>query len=100
MNVSSAPFPFEPVPYLDTPRFVLADVAIAADVSPATLKMWFSREPVIVPLGIHDRPARRKGAPRLFTLRRVYATAITSELVSVGFRAAQAGWLAFSFTDA
>jgi hypothetical protein len=98
MDVPDTFHPYLEIPHLDTPRYILGDVAAAADVSAVTLKMWFSREPLVVPLGPYDRPGR-KGVPRLFTLRRVYATAITSELVSIGFRAAKAGRLAFSFTD-
>ncbi len=90
---------YEAIPELDTPRYVLGDIAAAANVNPGTLKAWLSREPRVVPLGAHDRPGRGKGTPRLFTLRRVYAIAITAELVSLGFVASKAGVLAFDFTD-
>jgi hypothetical protein len=90
---------YRDVPELDTPRFIFGDVATAADVIPGTLKAWLSRDPPIVPLGAYDRPGRGKGIPRLFTLRRVYAIAMTAELISLGFVASKAGTLAFAFTD-
>jgi hypothetical protein len=90
---------YRDVPELDTPRFIFSDVATAADVMPGTLKAWLSRDPPIVPLGPYDRPGRGKGIPRLFTLRRVYAIAMTAELISLGFVASKAGNLAFAFTD-
>jgi hypothetical protein len=90
---------YEAAPELDTPRYVFGDVAAAADVSPGTLKAWLSRDPRVVPLGLYDRPGRGKGIPRLFTLRRVYGIAMTSELVALGFAASKAGQLGFAFTD-
>ena len=66
---------YEAVPELDTPRYVLGDVAAAADVSPGTLKSWLTREPRVVRLGAYDQPGRGKGTPRLLTLRRLYAIA-------------------------
>ena len=74
-------------------------MAVAADISPGTLKAWLNREPRVVPLGAYDQPGRGQGTPRLLTLRRVYAIAMTSELVSLGFAASRAGVLAFTFTD-
>jgi hypothetical protein len=90
---------YEAVPELDTPRYLAGDVAAAAEVAPGTLKAWLTREPRVVPLGPYDQKARGKGTPRLFTLRRVYAIAMTSELISLGLMPSRAGVLSFLFTD-
>jgi hypothetical protein len=90
---------YEAVPELDTPRYLPGDVAVATDVSPSTLKAWLTRDPRVVPLGPYDPAGRGRGTPRLLTLRRVYAIAMTSELVSLGFMASQAGLVGFGFTD-
>src|SRR5262245_54945197 len=98
-DMKPLPSSYERVPELDTPRYVLGDVAAAANVSPGTLKAWLSREPQVIHLGPYDQPGRGKGTPRLLTLRRLYAIAIASELVSLGFAPSRAGMLAFAFTD-
>jgi hypothetical protein len=85
-----------PVPELDTPRYLLGDAAAAAGVTPITLKAWLSTERSVVPLGPYDQPGRGKGVSRLLTLRRIYAIAITAELVSLGFAASEAGRVGFS----
>ena len=36
---------YDAVPEFDTPRYLLGDVAAAADISTGTLKAWISREP-------------------------------------------------------
>jgi hypothetical protein len=87
--------PHPPVPELDTPRYLLGDVAAATGVAPGTLKAWLTREPHVVSLGPYDQKGRGKGVARLFTLRRVYAIAFTSELISLGFAASQAGQFGF-----
>jgi hypothetical protein len=90
---------YKPTPELDTPRYLLGDVAAAVGVSTGTLKAWLSREPHVVALGPHDQAGRGKGTPRLFTLRRIYAVAMTAELIALGFVASRAGVLGFLFTD-
>src|SRR5262245_49809887 len=90
---------YKPTPELDTPRYLLSDAAAAAGVSPGTLKAWLSREPRVIALGPHDQRGRGKGTARLFTLRRVYAIAMTAELIALGFAASRAGILGFIFTE-
>jgi hypothetical protein len=46
------------IPAFDTPRYLLGDIAAAADVAPGTLKAWLSREPKVIPLGPHDPSSR------------------------------------------
>ena len=87
------------IPAFDTPRYLLGDIAAAAEVAPGTLKAWLSREPKVIPLGPHDPASRGKGISRLFTLRRAFAIAMTSELVSLGLVASTAGDIAFRCTD-
>jgi hypothetical protein len=90
---------YDAVPELDTPRYLLGDAAAAAGINPGTLKAWLSREPRVIPFGRYDQAARGKGTPRLLTLRRVYAIAMTSELISLGLIPSRAGLLGFVFTD-
>src|SRR5262245_216809 len=100
MPITPELFPhYEPVPDLDTPRYQLGDVAVAAGVSPGTLKAWLVREPHVVPLGPHDQKGRGKGIVRLLTLRRIYAIALTSELIRLGFVPSRAGYFGFVFTE-
>jgi hypothetical protein len=99
MIVPKKPLLYKAVPELDTPRYLPADVAAAAGVSPGTLKAWLSRDPRVIRLGPYDQAGRGTGTPRLLTLRRVFAIAMTAELVSLGFIASRAGALAFFFTD-
>jgi hypothetical protein len=87
------------IPEFDTPRYLLGDIAAAAEVAPGTLKAWLSREPKVIPLGPYDPASRGKGISRLFTLRRAFAIAMTSELVSLGLAPSSAGDIAFDFTD-
>jgi hypothetical protein len=82
-------------PELDTPRYLLGDAAAAAGVTPITLKAWLSPERSVVPLGPYDQSGRGKGVSRLLSLRRIYAIAFTSELISLGFAASQAGQFGF-----
>jgi hypothetical protein len=63
------------------------------------LKAWLSREPRVVALGPFDREAIGKGSSRVFTLRRVLATALTGELVRLGIAPSRAGASVFAATD-
>jgi hypothetical protein len=90
---------YDAVPELDAPRYLLGDAAAAAGISVNTLKAWVSRDPKIIPLGFYDQEGRGKGTPRLFTLRRVIAIAVTAELTTLGINPSRAGDLALAFTD-
>jgi hypothetical protein len=82
---------------LDTPTFLLSDVAAAAEVNTNVLKAWLDRE--VVPLGANDRPALGRGSGRVFTLRRVFSIAIMAELTRMGITPSRASALAFMVTD-
>jgi hypothetical protein len=91
--------PYEAVPELDTPRYLLGDAAAAANISVSLLKMWVSRNPKVISLGSYDQQGRGKGTPRLFTLRRVISIAVAAELVALGIKSSRAGDLALAYTD-
>ena len=84
----------------DVARYQLSEAAEAAGVSAWVLRAWVSRRPIIILFGKHDREPSGKGSARLFTARRVLATAIVRELVSLGFAPARAGPIALRCTDA
>jgi hypothetical protein len=88
---------YEPTPELDTPRFMLADVATAVNLVPGLVKTWISRG--VIRLGFYDREGRGAGSRHQFTLRRVICIATTAELVALGVSPAKAGDLALNFTD-
>lgn len=82
---------------LDTPSFLLSDMAAAADVNTNILKAWLDRK--VAPLGSSDRQALGRGSGRVFTLRRVFSIAIMAELVRMGITPSRAAGLAFMVTD-
>ena len=82
---------------LDTPAFLLSDVAAATAVNSNLLKAWLDRK--VVPLGATDRHALGRGSGRVFTLRRVLSIAIMAELTRLGVAPSSAAALAFSVTD-
>jgi hypothetical protein len=91
--------PYEAVPELDTPRYLLGDAAAGANISASLLKMWVSRDPKVISFGFYDQEGRGKGTPRLFTLRRVTSIAVAAELVALGIKPSRAGDLARAYTD-
>jgi hypothetical protein len=93
------PVTFKPHPVLDEPKFLLSDVAFAAEVSQPVLKAWLSREPRVVALGPYDRHAFGKGSSRVFTLRTAILIALIAELVRLGITPLRAGALSFMATN-
>lgn len=84
----------------DEPKFLLGDVAAAADLTLPVLRTWVSREPKIIKLGPADIAPQGKGSAIIFTLRRVLNAAIIAELVCLGLTPAKASGYAYELTDA
>jgi hypothetical protein len=82
---------------IDEPRYLLGQVAFAADMSSDLLKAWITRK--VVPMGEHDREAHGKGSARVFTLRRALSVALAAECVKLGMSASTAGFFATGGID-
>jgi hypothetical protein len=77
------------------PRYLLGQVATAANISPGLLKAWVTRGVIV--LGEHDRGAHGKGSSRVFTLERALCVGLAAELVKLGIVASYAGELSTGF---
>ncbi|MDB5451439.1 MAG: hypothetical protein JWO33_17 [Caulobacteraceae bacterium] len=84
------------LPSSATPMYLIGQAADAAGIPVVTLKNWLNpARGVVLPGG----GGGAKGAPRLFSLLRIYQIAITAELVRLGQDPSASAKAALKFSD-